>query len=176
MLTLCICGTKICDMKDMNKRHDQDKYAKLREIEYALNLSFSSHMLIGTRLIAVDGIKRKLLVLDIEDATSLPCIIHLDEVKAISVKKNYRAIRPGDLTKRDLEDFLEMIALYFEYRDERKPVSLTFYEHGVGNFNDLAVLERNARTWQMILSKMTVPNSTKLGKEKAEVWASMLAD
>lgn len=84
-------------------------------------------------------------------------IINLQEVKAISVKKDYRSIQPGALKKRDVDEFLEAIYLQFEY--DKKTVAIPFYEHGKSNFYDLAKLERNARTWQMILSKMITPKT-----------------
>jgi len=65
----------------------------------------------------------------------------------------------GELSKRGFKEFLETILLYFEYKDERHTVALPFYERGKNSFYDLAMLERNARNWQMILSKMIMPTT-----------------
>lgn len=144
----------------------KEQYSQLSELGSKLNLSFSSHMSLGSKVIALDGIKKKLLVLDINDAAKRHYIIHLDWVKAISVKKNYCSIKPGELNKRGFEEFLETILLHFEYRGERNTVALPFYERGKNSFSDLAMLERNARNWQMILSKMIVPTAAQHFKEK----------
>jgi len=156
-------------MKNTNKERAKDKYSQLSELGSKLNLSFSSHMSLGSKMIALDGVNRKLLVLDINNAANRHCIIHLDEVKIISVKKSYGGIKPGELNKKGFEEFLETILLYFEYREEGHSVALPFYEREKNSLDDLPTLERNARNWQMILSKMIIPTTGEPFKEKTKV-------
>jgi hypothetical protein len=143
----------------------KDRYSRLRELGSEFNLAFSSHMPLENKTIALDGIKRKLLVMDNNEVT-LPCIIDLNEVKSISVKKNYSSIKPGELKKRSVDDFLETIYLQFEF--EEKTVAVPFYESGKNNTYDLAKQERNARTWQIILSKMITPKTTEKVKKETK--------
>lgn len=157
------------DMKNSSKGRDKSRYSQLSELGSKLNLSFSSHVSLGSKMIALDGIKRKLLVLDINNASNEYYIIQLDEVKVISVKKNYSWIQPGELNKKGFEEFLETIFLYFEYRDKGHTVALPFYERGKNSVSNLPMLERNARNWQMILSKMITPKTTGVFKETSRV-------
>ena len=146
-------------MTNIIKQGSKDKYSQLSELGSLFNLTFSSHMTLGNKIIALDGIKKKLLVMENNDAVDLDCIIDLNAVKSISMKKSYSSIQPGELKKRDINEFLETIFLQFEYRDEEKTVAVPFYEPGRNNLYDLAKLERNARNWQMILSKMVTPKT-----------------
>jgi len=151
-------------MTNISKDASKDKYAHISELGSKFNLAFSSHMSLSNKIIALDGVKRKLLVMDNNNAINQYCIIDLNEVKSISVKKNYRSIKPGELKKRGVDEFLETICLQFEH--PQKTVTVPFYEHAKNNFYDLAKLERNARIWQMILSKMITPKTTEISKEK----------
>jgi hypothetical protein len=147
-------------MTHITKDAPKDKYRQMSELGSKLNLAFSSHMSLNNKIIAMDGVKKKLLVMDNNDTVSVHTIIDLNEVRAISVKKNYSSIKPGELKKRGMDEFLEKIYLQFE--SEEKTVAVPFYELGKNNFTDLPKLERNARTWQMILMKMIAPKNFKL--------------
>ena len=132
-------------------------FLKLSELGSRLNLSFSSHVLLIDKVIALDGIKKKLLVANIADDLESSYMIELNEVKEISVSKTYSNIKPGQLNKKKFNEFLEKILLQFEFKNQDKKIILPFYEfdkHGVQNLDKL---ERNARIWQMILSKLINP-------------------
>jgi hypothetical protein len=132
-------------------------FLKLSELGSRLNLSFSSHVLLIDKVIALDGIKRKLLVAKVADDLESPYTIELNQVKEISLRKTYSNIKPGELNKKKFNEFLETILLQFEYKDQGKKVGLPFYESDKHGIQNLDKLERNARVWQMILSKMINP-------------------
>ncbi len=131
-------------------------FLKLSELGSRLNLSFSSHVLLIDKVIALDGIKRKLLVAKVADDLESPYTIELNEVKEISILKTYSNIKPGELNKRKFNEFLETILLQFEYKNQKK-IGVPFYESEKHGIQNLDKLERNARIWQMILSKMINP-------------------
>ena len=132
-------------------------FLKLSELGSRLNLSFSSHVLLIDKVIALDGIKRKLLVAEVADDLESPYTIELNEVKEISIRKTYSNIKPGELNKKKFNEFLETILLQFEYKNQEKKISLPFYESDKHGIQNLEKLDRNARIWQMILSKMINP-------------------
>ncbi|HEX6168382.1 MAG TPA: hypothetical protein VFZ33_01725 [Chitinophagaceae bacterium] len=132
-------------------------FLKLSELGSRLNLSFSSHVLLIDKVIALDGIKKKLLVAKIADDLESSYTIELNEVKEISISKTYSNIKPGELNKKKFNEFLETILLQFEYKDQDKKIGLPFYESHKHGIQNLEKLERNARIWQMILSKMIYP-------------------
>lgn len=144
-------------MKNTSNEIAKDKYSQLSKLGSKLNLSFSSHVLLGNKIIALDGMKKKLLVTNINNVLDEIYVIELSEVQSISIKKNYSSIKPEELNKREVEEFLETIVLQFQYRNEEKGIGLVFYERKKNSLYDLKVRERNARNWQLILSKMIIP-------------------
>lgn len=154
-------------MKNKKSRFAKDKYLLLSELGSKLNLSFSSYLVLGNKLVALDGIKRTLLISDLDNELNPPYIIALNAVTTVSIKKIYSNIAPGELQLRGFEEFLRKIDLQFEYSDNNEPGVLTFYDKETNALQDIPKLERNAKNWQMILSKMVAlqPNSiTKASK------------
>ena len=139
----------------------KDKYVLLSELGSKFNLCFSSHFVLGNRLVALDGIKKILLVSDTNNELSQPYIIELNKVMAISIKKIYGSIGSDELRTKNFEDFLKRIDLQFEYLDKDEPVVLTFYDSEINELRYLPGLERNAKNWQMILSKFMVSHQRK---------------
>ncbi len=119
------------------------------------NLSFSSHEMLDKKIFGVDGIKRKILVVEEKNGSNSSYIIELDKVKSISVKTVYDSIKPNDLTNKKLEQFLKTMHLQFEFKDGKDMVALPFFENKKNNIEDLPVLERKTKNWKMIFSKMS---------------------
>jgi len=131
-----------------------DKYLKLSELGTNYNLSFSSHLTLGSRIIALDGIKKKLLIAEIKDKVCRSFLVKLDEIRAISIKKIYSNIKVGELTKKRLVDFLRAIYLQFDYDNGEKAIVLPFYESETDKVDDLSRLEKTARNWYILLTKI----------------------
>ena len=106
------------------------------------------------KIFGVDGIKRKILVLEENNGLNSSYIIELDTVKSISMKTVYDSIKPDELRKRRLDEFLKTIHLQFEFKDGRDAVALPFFEHKKNNIEDLPVIERKTKNWKMIFAKM----------------------
>lgn len=154
---LVVIGYSIAAIMQLNMIHTEivslrDKYEMLSKLGSQYDLSFSSHLVLGNQIVALDGIKRALLIADIQ-AQDPPCIIELARVVSISVKRSYGSIRAGELTTKGFEEFLQTIELQFQYGSD-KSIALPFYNYEKNDVRDLPRLDRNARNWQMILSKM----------------------
>ena len=106
-------------MKSKDARFNKIKYVQLSELGSKFNLSFSSHLSLNNKLIALDGLKRKLLVLEANNEWSHPDIIDLNKVSVVSVKKSYDSIRSGELRIKKFDEFLKRIDLQFEYHDKK---------------------------------------------------------
>lgn len=154
-------------MKNIIKDRIKDKYALLSELGSKLNLAFSSQLSLSGKIIALDGVKRKLLLLDTGNPAQAYHIIELDDVKAITVKKTYSSIKPEELKRRRFEEFLETIHLHFEYHDKRNAFDLPFFEREKNNPGELTIRERNALNWQLILSKMIKAKTVAPNEEKS---------
>ena len=139
-------------MSKMEATFASDKYQQLSKLGSRFELSFSSHMVIGNKLIALDGIKKSLLVLESNNESY---IIDLNKIAAVVVIKTYSSIRPGELNNKGIEEFINTIELQFEYSNKKGTVCLPFYNRREDDRQNLPRLARNAKNWQMILSKMT---------------------
>src|SRR5690349_21176027 len=76
---------KFYDMKNIAKPATRNKYSQISELGSRLNLSFSSQMSLGNKIIALDGIKKKLLVMHNSDVVNWHYIVNLKEVKTVSI-------------------------------------------------------------------------------------------
>ena len=83
-------------------------------------------------------------------------IIELEKVTSVSVKKTYSSIRPGELNNKGIEEFLKTIELKFEYNSNKRTICLPFFDCEKDDSRNLPRLERNAKNWQLILSKMAL--------------------
>jgi hypothetical protein len=156
-------------MKNRHKGFDKHNYLYLSKWGSAFNLSFSSHEILGNKIIGLDGIKRKILVAEKNNESGRPYIIELAKVTAITVKKIYNSIKAGALKTRRIEEFLESILLQFEYANEKDAIVLPFYERKLNEIQDLRGLEKKARNWQMILSKIAATQKNGLVEEKRQL-------
>ena len=159
-----ICTIIIISMEHTYASLAKDKSKLLSELGFKFNLSFSSHFVLGSKLIALDGIKKSLLVSDASNKLNQPCIIELDKVSAVSIKKSYGTIQAGELKIRKFEEFLKRIDLQFEYHDNDEPVVLTFYDSEINEPRHVPALDRNAKNWQMILSNLIVSQAHQVNK------------
>jgi hypothetical protein len=153
-------------MKNVQTRFAKNKYLEVSEIGTRFNLSFSSQLTLGNKIIALDGIRRYLLVLETDKEVNKPFFIDLNNVAAVTVKKSYGSIKQGQLRNKGIEEFLERIDLQFGLIDNNETFILTFYDHETDNQRDRQKLDRNAKNWQMILSKMIGPGTHKIAKER----------
>ena len=134
--------------------HGSNKYVQLNELGNRYDLSFSSHMVLSDKIIALDGAKRKLMVASLTGLLDGVQVIDLDKIKTVSLKKIYENIEAGELEKKEVNDFITTIQLQFEPRKCGTVNSLVFYRKNLHIIQDLAKHERNAKSWQIILSKL----------------------
>jgi len=156
-------------MKHRSIGLDKIRYLQLSELGSKFNMSFSSHEVLGNKIMGLDGINKKLLILEQTNDQSHSYIIDLDEAKAITVKKIYSSIKAGELKKRRIEEFLKTIQLQFEFGNGKEDIVLPFYESEIDNSYDLPRLERKIKNWQMVLSKMTGIKNKKTIREKRQL-------
>lgn len=141
------------------------KFLELSELGSKFNLAFSSQEVLGNKIIGLDGIKRKLLILEENNGKPDSFIIDLNKVSNISVKKSYKNINAGDLKKKGLQEFLKSIVLQF-FEGRNRSIILPIYEHEMDHISDLPKLEKKAKNWQTLLSKMMGSKTKKQEKEK----------
>ena len=142
-------------MKHRRIAFDKIAYLQLSQLGSKFSLSFSSHDVLGNLIMGLDGIRRKLLILESASGFREPFIIHLDEAKSITVKKIYCGIQAGALKSRRIDEFLKSIQLQFEFGNGKENIVLPFYERKTDSISDIPALERKVKSWQMMLSKIS---------------------
>lgn len=121
------------------------------------NVTFSSQEMLKDSLMGLDGLRRKLLIVRKDGHQFQSLVLNLDEVKTCSVKKQYGTIFSGDMPTNKLDQYLEQIILHFELHPDQPPVEVLFYHHYLNHVFEIAELERKARHWEAILSKIVAP-------------------
>lgn len=149
--TIC---TQILNIMKHKIKIDRINYAQLRNLGSKFNLSFSSYITLGNKIIGVDVMKKKLLIAEKINGLFRPYFIELNKVSVITLQKIYNSIKAGDLKKRRIEEFLQSIRLQMEFENGENTIVLPFYERTIDDIHNLQWLESKARNWQMMLSKM----------------------
>jgi hypothetical protein len=148
-------------MKSVDTVFAKSKYLGVSELGSRYNLSFSSQLVLGDKLIALDGIRKCLLVVKTTNELSEPTIIDLNKVSTVTIRKIYGRINQGELQTKGIDEFLESIDLQFQFKNNSETIALPFYNRQRNNKKDRPKLTRNAKNWQMILSKMVEPGMEK---------------
>jgi hypothetical protein len=149
----------------INNKHQKRKKEKLlhrfSQMGSENNMSFTSQEILQDGIIGLDGLNKKLLILESSENDFNWTIINLEEVKACNVKKLYQATNRGTLKKRVMEEHLEKVVLQFELKDENGKIEIPFFSFGKNHIYQLAELEQKAKYWEASLSKLF---TTKLKK------------
>jgi hypothetical protein len=117
-------------------------------------LSFTSQEVLKRRIIGLDAIMQQILVYEILDNGVDWYLINLKDVKGCTVKKIYGSIDANDFDKKQLEDYLEVIALEFYFKSSQKTVALPFYIKLQNAPEEIPELDHKAKDWEVILGKM----------------------
>lgn len=117
-------------------------------------LSFTSQEMLARRIIGLDAIIQKILVFEILDNSYDWYLINLKEVKGCVVKKIYGSIDAGKPDKKQIEDYLELIALEFCFKNNQNTVAVPFYVKLQNAPEEIPELDHKAKDWEVILGKM----------------------
>ena len=136
--------------KNIKKKKDK-LLAQFSHAGTSNGLSFSSQEILRNKIIGLDGIQRKLVMVNEKEECK---IVALDEVKKCAVIKNFHTYKLGDDKNNDIERQLTSIALVFEFKKQNNPVSILFYDNMIHPVFEAAPMEAKANDWEKILSKM----------------------
>lgn len=139
----------------INKRNIKKKKDKLlAQFSHAGSsngLSFSSQEILRNKIIGLDGIKRKLVMVNEKEECK---IVALDDVKKCAVVKNFQTYQLGGDKNNDTERQLTSIGLVFEFKKQSNPVSILFYDNMIHPVFEAGQMEAKANDWEKILSKI----------------------
>jgi hypothetical protein len=152
IIIICVLLLSIANQQK-NKRMNKilDHFSKLGT---NYNLSFSSQEILSNVIIGLDGVNRKVLILDHSGSVFNDYIINLNEVKHCTVKKYYGNIKPGGLKTNKMDSYLEKVCLHFELYNGKEAIEVVFYNHIDHPLYQLSVLEQKAMNWKESFEKM----------------------
>jgi hypothetical protein len=134
-----------------------DAPIKLSRIAKARRLTFSSVLKIGSYIIAVDNIRKKLLYFKNRSHTKTCVMIDLNQVDACSISKQYNSIEAGALNGTKLSVFLKSIYMILRFNKMKESVSIPLYESGKDHTSNLEDLEWQVKTCELTISKLLPP-------------------
>ena len=136
------------------KKSKEKMFVFFSNLGATYNLSFTGQEVLPDKIIGLDEPRRKILIVEQHDKRYHSQIIDLYEVKSCKVKKIYTTINSDDYKKNSIEDYLNSIALEFDFKTERSPVTVSFYKYGNNSLYELTNLEHKTKHWETMLSKM----------------------
>lgn len=119
-----------------------------------LNLSVARQEVLKNKVIGLDSIKRKLLIIKKINDKSECSVIDLKGVQSCSVTKIYSSISAGSLKRKKLEEFLNTVSLCMKFKSGKKPLKLNFYHNKYNNLSELSILEEKAKSWAETVSNL----------------------
>ncbi|MBD0351136.1 MAG: hypothetical protein ICV51_10045 [Flavisolibacter sp.] len=137
-----------------NKKRAEKMLRRFSELGSEHDLSFTGQEVFRNHIIGVDGIKRKLLLLENDGTHNHWSVIDLAEVKSCRVKKIYGNMEAGDPSTKSTEMYLRAIVLEFDFENSNPTIALPFYKLVSNSIQEAPELEAKAKNWESVLLKM----------------------
>ena len=156
IIAICLLLVRI---EQKQKRKAMNRIlSRVNFLESKYNLGFSSQEILKHCVIGMDGLRRKILVINSDENTSPSFVlIDLNEVKCCSVRKQYGTTQGGALKQKPLEQYLQSMALHFELKNDKPPVDVLLYDYRRNDVSEIRELEEKAKRWETLISKMQMP-------------------
>ena len=156
-------------LASLSRREKRKKTIELldqfRRIGIAKNLSFSSQEVLENSVIGLDGIKRKLLIVEkSKDGRFNFLHVDLNQLKNCTAKRFYRSVNMGTGKREEYEKHLDKIVLHIELFNG-EPADLVFFDPLRDPTTRMHELEEKAAKWEGVLSKLVRLQNTGERKE-----------
>ncbi len=136
------------------KKKKEDLFLQLSWEGTANNLIFCSQEILQNKVIGIDGIHRKIMIVEKTRDTYNCSIISLDEVEHCELVKSCGSLNPANLKNFEIEKNLHAIELQFEFKNHSQPASITFYNSLINSRKEFDLLKAKAEFWSVMLSKL----------------------
>lgn len=140
-ITLVALQVIIFIKKRTNKK--EQLLLRLSKEGSANDLVFCSQEILCDKVMGIDGIHRKVMILEKVDRKYKSCVLCLDDMQSCQLKKSFGFTK--DLSK---------IELQFGFKNNHTPATVTFYDQLVNSKREIVLLKAKAEFWSIMLSKM----------------------
>lgn len=129
-------------IKKRNNKKEQ-LFLRLSKEGSANDLVFCSQEVLCDKVMGIDGIHRKVMILEKVDRKYKTSVLCLDDMQSCQLKKSF-----------GLTNNLNKIELQFGFKNNRTPATLTFYDQLINSKREVVLLKAKAEYWSIMLSKM----------------------
>lgn len=136
-----------------NKKKKNDLVRRLCHEGAANNLVFCSQEILQNKVIGIDGIHRKIMILEKTKNTYHCSTISLDEVHDCQLVAQSGSIKKNRNNKLFYKQ-ATTLALQFEFNNHSRPASIIFSNGLINSGRELAFLQVKAEYWRVMFSKM----------------------
>ncbi|KAA9038136.1 hypothetical protein FW778_15400 [Ginsengibacter hankyongi] len=136
------------------RKRKEGAFLQLSREGAANNLIFCSQEMLQNKVIGIDGIHRKILIVEKIKNKYNSSLISLNEVQNCKLVTKYKTSEPGNITQSENSKNLFAIELEFEFRNRAKTASIMFYDGLINSQRELLLLKAKAEYWSVMLSKM----------------------
>lgn len=137
-----------------SKKRNQNLLRILSREGASHNLTFCSQEILQNTVIGVDGIHRKIIIIEKEMNAYFSSIISLDEVHDCQLVTGSGAISNGNFKKSGLKNHLSTLALQFDFNNHAQPASIIFSNGILNSKREFDFLKAKAEYWCVMFSKM----------------------
>lgn len=109
----------------------------------ANNLVFCSQEILCNKVMGIDGIHRKVMILEKINRKYKASVLCLDDMQSCQLKKSF-----------EYSKNLSKIELQFGFKDNHAPATVTFYDQVINSKREIVLLKAKAEYWSIMLSKM----------------------
>lgn len=140
-----------------SKRRIENLVRKLSREGAANQLTFCSQEILHDKVLGIDGIHRKIMILEKKKDSYHYSIISLDEVHDCQLVTNSNLMNNGNLKKMNATSYPATLELQFEFNNHTKPASIIFSNGIFNSKREFDFIKAKAEYWCTMFSKMLTP-------------------
>lgn len=127
--------------------------ANFQDVANEFGFFISNQQLPGRSVIALDNISKRLLYLSRSSGKSEGYLVHLAEIKSVSVKRVYGVIPSYNKYWSNMAPIVGKIDLEIEFKLKSEPLFLPFYEKTIDPVSEMRARAAMAKEWQILISE-----------------------
>ena len=140
-----------------SKRRIENLVRKLSMEGAANHLTFCSQEILQNKVIGIDGIHRKIMILEKKKEGYYSSIISLDDVHDCQLVTKSGSINSGNLKKFGAANHPASLELQFDFNNHSQPASIIFSNEMFNSKREFDFLKAKAEYWCIMFSKMLNP-------------------
>lgn len=140
-----------------SRRKKENLFRNLSRQGAANNLSFCSQDIFQDKVIGVDGIHRKIMILEKKSDGYYASIISLDEVHDCQLVTSRGLINNANFKKFGSANHSATLELQFDFNNHAQPASIIFSNGIINSRREFAFLKAKAEFWCTMFTKMLNP-------------------